>query len=146
MPTSLIPTANQKESVMPQTAARASQIDSTTADAVRKAVDASNAAGKTPAQLGDRIRALDVFRGNRAVTIGRTESAMAYNTGTTLAYRQSGMVNAVQVSDGDSDAECADADGAIWSLDDAAANPLQHPRCVRSFSPVLSSTSALEAA
>jgi HK97 family phage portal protein len=110
-------------------AERAAGIDETTAQAVRKAVDAANAAGETPAQLGQRIRALDVFRGGRAVTIGQTESATAYNTGTALAYRQSGMVDAVQVSDGDHDAPCAEANGAIWSLDDAAANPLQHPRC-----------------
>lgn len=127
-------------------AERAASIDATTAQAVRKAVDAANAAGETPAQLGDRIRALDVFRGGRAVTIGQTESAMAYNTGTALAYRQSGMVDAVEVSDGDRDAPCAAANGAIWSLDDAAANPLQHPRCTRSFAPIVASKRALEAA
>jgi len=56
-------------------------------------------------------------------------------------------VDAVQVSDGtDFDDACREADGQVWSLDDAAANPLQHPRCTREFAPVLARQDALEAA
>ena len=125
---------------------RVAGIDATTTSAVRQAVDAAGARGQSVADLAGDLPKLGAFGGSRAVTIAQSEDATAYNTGTTLAYRQSGMVDAVEVSDGDGDPECAAANGAIWTLDDAADNPLEHPNCVRSFSPVMSSTSALEAA
>lgn len=73
------------------------------------------------------------FSDSRAMTIARTETALAYNKGTIIGYR-SADVPAVVVIDGDSDAECAAANGQTWSLDYAEENPVSHPRCVRHFS------------
>lgn len=79
------------------------------------------------------------FSPARALTIARTETAIAYNTGTIAAYRQNG-IEWVEVSDGDGDEECAAADGQMWTLEDALANPIAHPNCVRSFAPIVPET------
>jgi hypothetical protein len=70
----------------------------------------------------------------RALMIARTETAIAYNVGAIAAYRQAGVTH-VEVSDGDDDDDCADADGQVWTLEEALANPVAHPNCVRSFAP-----------
>lgn len=71
----------------------------------------------------------------RALTIARTETATLLNIGQLAAYHQNG-IDFVEVSDGDGDEDCAAADGAIWTLEEALDNPLEHPNCTRSFSPV----------
>lgn len=71
----------------------------------------------------------------KAERIARTETGVAYNSSTVDAYRDGG-VSYVLVYDGDYDGECADADGQVWTLDYAEANPLEHPNCVRAFGPV----------
>lgn len=76
------------------------------------------------------------FGDARADTVARTETAWAANLGNAGAWRDGGYAY-VEVSDGtDSDQECADADGQVWSLDDFEANALEHPNCGRSASPV----------
>jgi hypothetical protein len=51
-----------------------------------------------------------------------------------LPTSQAGVTH-VEVSDGDDDDDCADADGQVWTLEEALANPIAHPNCVRSFAP-----------
>lgn len=69
--------------------------------------------------------------------IARTETAAIQNKAAINRYDING-IKKVLVHDGhDFDAECAAADGQIWSTDYAMSHELEHPNCTRSFSPVL---------
>jgi len=93
-------------------------------------------AGWSVAQYADAIRQSGAFSASRAETIARTEVGRADNLGAMERYERGG-VERVEVLDGDFDTECATAHGQIWTLAEARANPLEHPRCVRSFAPVI---------
>lgn len=76
------------------------------------------------------------FAGDRADLIARTETATAANMGNLAGFRES-ATNYVRVYDGeDFDEPCRQADGVIWTIDEAEANPLEHPNCTRSFSAI----------
>jgi hypothetical protein len=95
----------------------------------------------TPNELGDKIGDLvseqfDGFADWRADRIARTETAIAYNTGTAFGYKQSG-VKEVVIVDGDDDEECRAVDGTTQTLDWFLANPIAHPNCERDGSPVI---------
>jgi hypothetical protein len=120
---------------------RVTQISDTTREWVKTAVidELESAEGlsirdlaETLADAAENSRAFDQAR---ALTIARTEVAIAYNHGSVLGYRQDG-VESVLVSDGDGDGPCAEADGEVWTLDEALDNPLEHPNCERSFAPI----------
>jgi len=122
---------------------RVAGVNATTRDALRGTVLEGIDRGYTMRQIADGIPALgyggvsgvfDAARRERADLIARTETSMAYNTASVAAY-ESGGVSYVEVSDGADDAACADADGAIWTLDEAEADPLAHPACRRQFWP-----------
>lgn len=88
-------------------------------------------------EIAARIRAQgDIQSEYRSQMIARTETATAMNLGATHAYEDAG-IEQVEVMDGDDDAECAQANGQTWSLDDARANPIAHPNCTRAFAPVV---------
>ncbi|MFI5270020.1 MAG: phage minor head protein, partial [Chloroflexota bacterium] len=125
---------------------RVKDIDDTTRDAIRAAVNTANDEGWSIQQLAASIKEDPTFNTARATTIARTESATAYNTGSVLAYRESGVVSQVQVMDGDDDEDCAAANGATWDLDEAEANPTEHPNCTRAFSPIVDVAADQEAA
>jgi hypothetical protein len=57
---------------------------------------------------------------------------MVWNKAAIDTYRLGGA-KGVSVMDGDSDPECAEANGENWSFDYAEDHLLQHPNCVRSF-------------
>ncbi|MHB8409833.1 MAG: phage portal protein [Acidiferrobacterales bacterium] len=118
-------------------ATRVKNIDDTTRDAIRARVGQANEEGWSIPQLAASLKQDSAFAPARARTIARTESGTAYNTGGVTAYKQSGVVSQVQVMDGDDDPECAEADGQTWDLDQAQAEPLQHPNCVRAFAPIV---------
>lgn len=78
---------------------------------------------------------------SRAQTIARTETATAYSLASINGYRDSGLVDEVQVLDGPdcgwSSHDDPDlANGMVVSLDDAEAYPVSHPNCQRAFAPV----------
>lgn len=80
--------------------------------------------------------------GGRAHIIALTESGNAYNLAATEGYRESGLVERVQVYDGpDCGWEEHDdpdlADGSTRTLDEAEEFPLSHPHCQRAFGPVV---------
>jgi DNA topoisomerase-1 len=80
----------------------------------------------------------DTFSGMedwRAKMIARTETGYALQWGQVEGYAQAGL-QAVMVSDGDGDEDCAAVDGLIISLEVARQYPLSHPNCVRSFLPM----------
>jgi uncharacterized protein with gpF-like domain len=73
----------------------------------------------------------------RSLMIARTETANAYNLSSLAAYRQSGLVTHVNVFDGSEDRPCAEAAGAVWTIEQAHGNPIAHPNCQRAFGPVV---------
>ena len=66
--------------------------------------------------------------------MGGTETMAAYNVGAIGQYREAG-VTLVRVVDGDGDAPCAAANGALWTLEEAEGNPYAHPNCSREWIP-----------
>lgn len=87
------------------------------------------------AEIAARIRAAGITDSEyRSRMIARTETGTAFNLGHTYAYEDAG-VSEVEVMDGEDDPECAQANGSVWSLEEARDNPLQHPNCVRAFAP-----------
>lgn len=92
--------------------------------------------GWSVSQFANAIRAIGGFSEARANMIARTEIGKADNLGAVERYGRGG-VDRVEVLDGDGDEVCAAAHGQIWTLDEARANPLEHPNCVRSFVPVI---------
>lgn len=121
---------------------RITQISETTRDVLREELQSSLEDGHADSmqelagRLRDSVENSSAFSASRTVTISRTETAIAYNHGALLTYDQNG-ISEVEVSDGDEDEDCAEADGQIWSVDDAMEEPTAHPNCVRSFAPVL---------
>lgn len=119
-------------------------VSDTTRDEIRGLVDRQTAEGWSMQELAKQIRGLaEVTDGldsshaaRRAMVISRTESATAYNHGALLAYADAG-VEKVRVLDSEADEACAAADGQVWTLDEARANPIAHPNCVRAFAPYL---------
>jgi hypothetical protein len=78
----------------------------------------------------------------RARTIALTETATAYNAASVAGYRDSGLVDEVEVYDGPdcgwTDHDDPDlADGSIRTLDEADEYPEAHPNCQRAFGPVV---------
>lgn len=116
-------------------AQRIVQIDDTTRDRVQTIVEAYFAsldAGESASlvDLGATISdAFEDMSRSRAATIARTETGYAVNHGAAFNYRQNGF-DYVEIADGDSDEECAEADGQIWSIDYFLANALEHPNCL----------------
>lgn len=96
--------------------------------------DSLDNADVSQADISTAIEGLfDDMSGQRADLIARTELGFAGNRGTISAGRDTGAV-AARVSDGtESDTECQDADGQIWTLEEADINALEHPGCGRSF-------------
>jgi hypothetical protein len=68
--------------------------------------------------------------------IAQTETAVAFNTGAVLSYREAG-IEKVEVLDGDEDEDCASVNGTTQTLEWAMDNPVAHPHCTRAFSPVV---------
>jgi hypothetical protein len=87
------------------------------------------------------------LRSSRAYLVALTETGNAFNGSAIETYRDSGLVDFVEVFDGE---ECGWeehddpdlADGSIRSLEDAADFPLSHPRCQRAFGAAIGATEA----
>lgn len=119
---------------------RITQLSDTTRDLITDELHRAFEDGKGESQtelasrLGSAVGDSAAFSPARSLMIARTETAIAYNSGAIASFKQNGISN-VEVSDGDGDDECEEADGEIWTLDDALDNPIAHPNCVRSFAP-----------
>lgn len=108
----------------------------TTRAMLRQTIEKAISEGASPDELKRRLVEHHAMSRTRAEMIARSETAMAYNRGTIGGYRESGVVDEVLVVDGtDSDDECAEANGQIWTLEEADANPTAHPNCTREFRP-----------
>lgn len=106
---------------------------------IRRELTKGIIAGETIPQMAERVKKVFAsVNDSRALLIARTESARAHGVGTARGYRETGKVSGVKVIDGtDFDQACRSANGKTWSLDRAEANPIEHPNCVRGFSPVV---------
>jgi len=120
-------------------------ITDTLLEALRSRVEAAIAGGLSVEQLvagTDAVRGLRELFGNRAQTIALTETATAYNLAASAGYRESGLIDEVEVYDGE---ECGWtehddpdlADGSTRTLDEADDYPTAHPNCQRAFGPVV---------
>lgn len=97
-------------------------------------------------RLGEAIDESGMYGESRAEMIARTEVGTAQNVGQAQTMEAAG-IDRVYVYDGDSadapeggwDCDCASYNGEVWTVAYAMANPLEHPNCTRSFSPVPSS-------
>ncbi len=83
--------------------------------------------------------------GDYADTLARTVTATAYNDGTFTQCRTDGF-DWVEVFDGpdcgwSSHHDSDKANGTVRHIEDAEAHPISHPRCARSFAPVVDVTS-----
>jgi HK97 family phage portal protein len=133
-------------------------IDQQTRDAIFQALIDGREAGEGIPQLIDRIQGYvegahmypgiaeeqgaDAAAMYRAQVIARTETRVAQNLSSLLAYQKSELVAGVLVFDGDgcgwrSHTDPDLADGSRRTLDEAYAQPLAHPQCVRAFAPLL---------
>lgn len=119
-------------------------IEETTRARVAGYVERAVSEGMSPQQLAKLIREdpSGAFGRSRATTIARTETAMAYAHSSVGGWRDSGRVDKVIIFDGPDcgwgDHDDGDlANGSIRTLDEYEANPIAHPRCVRSAAPAL---------
>lgn len=125
------------QTVLKQLAKNIKGVDQTTKDDVQLLVGRAADEGWPIERLQKEIRDKGaVASRTRATLIARTESGTAYNLGSVAAYKAGGVTH-VDVLDGDDDEPCASANGSRWTLEEAEANPLGHPNCVRSFIPVV---------
>jgi SPP1 gp7 family putative phage head morphogenesis protein len=108
-------------------------IDATTAERVQGIIASAVQDGQSTIEVQSRLDTL--FGTDRAEMIARTEMGTAWNIGVVNALKDAGE-EYVYVSDGDYDEECQNADGEIWTLEEAEANPLEHPNCERQFRPL----------
>jgi hypothetical protein len=109
----------------------------TTRAAVQQALSDAHLAGEGAQGAAKRIRDLPAFGPARARLIARTELSYAANYASVDHYAASGLVTHVTVHDGEQDEPCASANGSTWTLEEARANPIAHPACVRAFAPVV---------
>jgi|SRR5690242_9236396 len=109
----------------------------TTREEIQALVGRQAAEGWSVEELARQIRDRgEIGSVTRSLMTARTETATGYNLGSIAAYR-TGNVTHVDVLDSDDDEICAAANGSRWTLDEAEANPIGHPNCTRTFSPVI---------
>lgn len=125
------------QTVLDQLADKIKDVADTTKDEVRALVGRQAQEGWSVEELARQLEDLAEVRSRtRALLIARTETGQAYNLGSLAAYRTAGVTH-VEVLDGEDDEVCASANGQRWTLEEAAANPLGHPNCVRAFAPIV---------
>jgi len=112
-------------------------VSDTTRQKVQAIVDRQQSEGLSIPKVAKMINEQALLDSmSRSRTIARTETGMAYNMGTLLTYAKAGVTKVV-VHDGDEDDDCKEADGQVWTIEEAQSNPLAHPNCQRAFSPII---------
>ena len=115
---------------------RITAITEETRKQVQQALLVARNEGLSTRQTARLLQDLPAFSRSRAQMVARTELGTADNLAAVSRYREAGFTH-VQVFDGDGDPGCAAANGAIWTIEEFEANPLEHPNCVRSRAPVI---------
>lgn len=123
-------------------------INQTTRKDVGEAIVAGIEEGLSTPQIAERLTGLfeETYR-NRAMTIARTESQVSYNLATADAYRESGVVMAMQCHDNPDHTDsygapdgltCAERDGTIADVDSVRLHILaEHPNGSLAVAPLL---------
>lgn len=112
-------------------------ITDTTLELLRNRVEDAIARGLSIEELvagTDTVQGLRELFGSRAETIALTETATAFNLASAAGYKESGLVDEVEIFDGD---ECGWdghddpdlADGSIRTLEEFTDMPTSHPNC-----------------
>jgi hypothetical protein len=109
-------------------------VEQTTRDEVNRLLQEAMDEGLSPQDFAKRLEESGLFSEARAEVIARTEVAIAQNYGQGETYRELGFTH-VYIQDGDCDI-CREVDGQTWTIEEFLENPIQHPSCVRSASPV----------
>jgi len=90
-----------------------------------------------PGTIADDLKQLSIRQKDyEYVRIARTETARIQNQGTLNRYTQNNITH-VNVIDGDGCDACAEINGQVWTVEYSQAHELEHPNCVRSFSPII---------
>lgn len=72
----------------------------------------------------------DEYKTWQADRIARTETAVAFNRGSSNLMREAG-IHEVDIVDGEEDEACASANGEVWTLEQYESDPIEHPNCTR---------------
>lgn len=112
-------------------------IVNTQRDRTAKKLGEALAAGGGREEAEAAVReAIRVWTETQAETIALTEAVHGYNEGTLTVAEMTGATH-VYVQDGhDTDEPCQEADGSVWTIEEARERRLEHPRCRRSFLPM----------
>lgn len=101
--------------------------------------------GKTgaPGTIADDLKQLGIRdKDYEYVRIARTETARIQNQGTLNRYGENNITH-VNVIDGGQESSCEECDainGSVWTVEYSQDHELEHPGCVRTFSPVIPDT------
>lgn len=112
-----------------RTASLVTRLDQSTRKMLKATLRNAMQAGDTPQEIERTLQKNYAFSDSRAETIARTETAFAWNHAGIKTYEGAGA-KAVKVYDGDYDADCAEADGQVWSFQYAIGHRLEHPQCL----------------
>ncbi len=122
--------------VIDNLAAKVRDVAETTRDDIKRWVEAGTQEGLSVDKIAEQIRSKGAeISKSRSLTIARTESREAYNGGALLAYTEAG-VGKVKALDSDNDPECAERNGQVFTLEEAASVEA-HPNCVLAWEPLL---------
>ena len=90
--------------------------------------------GKDRREVEAVIReSIDFWRQGHSETVAMTEAVHAYNEGTLAVFDSAGIENVLVYDGEDHDDACADANGRVWTIEQARERRLEHPRCRRAF-------------
>lgn len=129
--------------VLDQVALEVTRITEQTRTVLRNLVERATAEGSSietlTREIGDTFTAWST---GRARTIALTETANAYNQASLAGYATTGLVEKVEVFDGDgcgwtSHDDPDLANGSIRTLDEGQRQVIAHPRCQRAFGAVV---------
>ncbi len=88
-------------------------------------------------ELEAAVRAVvSEWSASQAALVADTEATHAYNEATLTAAEAAGVANVFVVDGDDDDQPCIDANGSVWSVDEAREKRLEHPNCRRAFLPL----------
>lgn len=130
--------------ILREAASRVVRIDETTRQAIIEQLRLGQALGLSNWEIANGVPDIG-YRGieglyretwaGRAETIARTELQHAQNRASVDRYRATGLIDRVQLVDGDEDAVCAARNGKIVPLEQVP--DLAHPRCTLGYVPML---------
>jgi hypothetical protein len=118
-------------------AGRVTSVNEATRRELRRLIATAVEQGLSAGEAGDLVQAATGFSEYRAERIARTELMFAYNQAALASYGAYG-VQQVEAMDGDDDEECADRDGQVFTVDEAAGIE-DHPNGTLDWIPITSS-------